>query len=333
MINSPAAKNAGEYSPLSSSNAHLNQRTSGKAFPLPFSLFPILSDSVGRSRASASFFPCSSGDERQSKSSRGLHLRRTPCGDGSGILRRCKAADNMAALSLPLGSSGARQRHGPVRHLPPFDEEWWCVSLWHDATAAATGRGVAGTFGDILAGQYSPLSSSNAHLNQRTSGKALPLPFSLFPIHSGSVGRSRASASFFPCSSGDERQSKSSRGLHLRRTPCGDGSGILRRCKAADNMAALSLPLGSSGARQRHGPVRHLPPFDEEWWRVSLWHDATAAATGRGVAGTFGDIPALRFTEATRARIEKAMDDCLTFDQQLSELPLARTRYEFEFYF
>nr|GMC57480.1 large subunit ribosomal protein L18e [Ipomoea batatas] len=36
---------------------------------------------------------------------------------------------------------------------------------------------------------------------------------------------------------------------------------------------------------------------------------------------------ALRFTEATRARIEKAMDDCLTFDQQLSELPLARTRY------
>nr|GMC73325.1 hypothetical protein AQUCO_01700140v1 [Ipomoea batatas] len=42
---------------------------------------------------------------------------------------------------------------------------------------------------------------------------------------------------------------------------------------------------------------------------------------------------ALRFTEAIRARIEKAMDDCLTFDQQLSELPLARTRYEFEFYF
>nr|GMD76773.1 hypothetical protein Iba_chr13bCG13420 [Ipomoea batatas] len=27
---------------------------------------------------------------------------------------------------------------------------------------------------------------------------------------------------------------------------------------------------------------------------------------------------ALRFTEATRDRIEKAMDDCLTFDQQLS---------------
>nr|GMD17916.1 GABA transporter 1 [Ipomoea batatas] len=35
-------------------------------------------------------------------------------GDGSGILRRCKAADNMAAHFLPLGSSGARQRHGPV---------------------------------------------------------------------------------------------------------------------------------------------------------------------------------------------------------------------------
>nr|GLL46168.1 uncharacterized protein LOC109169386 [Ipomoea trifida] len=64
-----------------------------------------------------------SGDVRRSKSSRGLHVRHTPDGDGGDITRRCKATGDMAAHLLPLGRSGARQRHGLVRLLPPLGDQ------------------------------------------------------------------------------------------------------------------------------------------------------------------------------------------------------------------
>nr|GMC66568.1 hypothetical protein Iba_chr02eCG6950 [Ipomoea batatas] len=175
--------------------------------------------------------------------------------------------DVLHVATVAAYSGGARQwttwRHSPFRsasgsssgrsgrlsllraqathHEPPTKH--------HQASIPSSGRDIE----ELVNGQQASSDNLEAPAVDRSTGVHGGIPLSpalrqRWQAPNGervsTAAAGSGSASFFPCSSRDARQSKSSRGLHLRRTPCGDGSGILRRCKAVDNMAALSLPFG-----------------------------------------------------------------------------------------
>nr|GMD50557.1 hypothetical protein Iba_chr11aCG13760 [Ipomoea batatas] len=151
-------------------------------------------------------------DERQSKSSRGLHLRRAPYGNGSGGFMR--SIDNPSLsidFKLPRYLSilpcGVKSSFLPVDlplHFSLTSRQWRLG--W--GSSAAAGRTVPMEDGD--------------ELDEVAVRRATYVVDTAAALN-------------------DERQSKSSRGLHLRRAPYSNGSGGFMRC----GLFRGSLPCGS----------------------------------------------------------------------------------------
>nr|GMD79719.1 hypothetical protein Iba_chr13dCG6670 [Ipomoea batatas] len=221
----------------------------------------VMSSTRGGSPASDIRPPCSGGVGRW-RSWRKLPDRRPVSSP------RSNATRGAAFSELRVSSDGGLRRHpsplavqGNVRHggtLPfvkqkrsssaaqtrpspsPVRRTWWRVSLRHDATAAAASRG------------------DNGGLRRAWHRQSETCVIFLQALEEAP----RSTTCFF---SSIERQREGRRlvSSELAAMVASSVTLLLWRCKATGDMAAHFLLLSRSGARQRHGLVRHLPPFDE----------------------------------------------------------------------